>query len=101
MSGRSLRYAPRAVRDLEDERAYLESKFAGSAAWQRLTHVRSAINALKIAPCRWPIWPKRAGTRKLSVEGYVIIYRVMPDTGDNHTAGYVTILRVYGPHQNR
>lgn len=100
MAGRSLRYAPRAVRDLDDERAYFESKNAGPAAWERFAHVRLAINALKLAPCRWPAWPKRAGTRKLSVEGYVVIYRVMPDTSDNRTAGYVTILRIYGPRQN-
>lgn len=101
MPSRFLRYAPRAVRDLDDARAYLKKKEAGPAAWKRLQHVRDAINALKAAPCRWSAWPKRPGTRKLSVEGYVVIYRVTPDTGDHRTAGYVTVLRVYGPRQDR
>jgi len=35
--------------------------------------------------------------RIISVEGYRIIFTVVPDTGDNRTAGDVTVLAVLGP----
>jgi hypothetical protein len=34
-------------------------------------------------------------------EGYRVIYRVDPDTGNNDTAGEVLVLRVFGPGQAR
>jgi hypothetical protein len=41
------------------------------------------------------------GTRELPVEGHRIVYEVHPDTGNNVTAGDVTVLRVFGPGQSR
>ncbi len=38
---------------------------------------------------------------RLPVEGYLIVYEVNPDTGQNDTAGEVTILAVFGPYIGR
>ena len=39
--------------------------------------------------------------RERAVEGYVIVYEVVPDTGIDRTAGDVHVLRIFGPHQDR
>ncbi len=44
---------------------------------------------------------ERAGLRERHVEGYRIAYEVVPDTGDDATAGDVTMLRIFGPRQDR
>ena len=100
MRSREVRLAPAAVRDLERARVWLHQPGSGPKARARFLHVRAAIRELASAPCRWAPWPKLAGTRKLSVEDYVVIYRVVPDTGDNGTAGDVEVIRIYGPYQD-
>lgn len=39
--------------------------------------------------------------RERHVEGHRIAYEVEPDTGEDATAGDVTVLRVFGPGQDR
>ena len=39
--------------------------------------------------------------RERPVEGYRVAYEVRPDTGEDRTAGDVTVLRVWGPGQDR
>ena len=39
--------------------------------------------------------------RERVVEGYTIVYRALPDTNDNRTAGDVRVYRVFGPGQDR
>jgi hypothetical protein len=34
------------------------------------------------------------------VRGHLVVYRLLPDTGSNQTAGVVEVLRVFGPAQN-
>ena len=41
------------------------------------------------------------GVRERHVEGYRVAYEVAADTGSNTTAGDVTVLRVFGPGQQR
>jgi hypothetical protein len=41
------------------------------------------------------------GCRYFVCEGLLIVYQVEPDTGDNATAGDITILAVFGAHQGR
>jgi plasmid stabilization system protein ParE len=65
-----------------------------------LANIRSAVKELRQYPCKWPEG-EHPGVRECPVEGYMIMYEVHPDTGDDRTAGDVEILRVFGPHQLR
>jgi plasmid stabilization system protein ParE len=65
-----------------------------------MAHIRSDIDALAEHPCLFAVGP-HPGRREFSSEGYRIIYRVVPDTGLNETAGNVQVLRVFGPGQSR
>jgi plasmid stabilization system protein ParE len=44
---------------------------------------------------------EHGGRREMVVQAHRILYRVLPDTGSNDTAGDVEILRVFGPAQDR
>ncbi|TWB75266.1 ParE-like toxin of type II ParDE toxin-antitoxin system [Nitrospirillum amazonense] len=89
-----------ANRDLAAARDWLQQPGAGVAAENQLIRISAAIKELKTAPCRWPVGD-HAGIRERPVEGYLVMYRVEPDTDNNQTAGNVWILRVFGPFQNR
>ena len=66
-----------------------------------LAAIRSDIRRLRQNPCLWPIG-NHSGIRELpSHGGYRVLYRVIPDTGHDDTAGDVRILRVFGPGQDR
>jgi hypothetical protein len=73
---------------------------SGAAATRRLQHIRRVIRDLRDSPCLWP-YGDHPGIREIAVEGYRILYEVDPDTGDNATAGDVTILRLFGPGMDR
>ena len=91
--------APRAAEGLRAARKWLLQDGSGAGARRRWQDLRAAQQALRDAPCRWPPSAGLPGYRKLSVSGHQIIYRVSPDTGDNATAGDVTIVAVFGPGQ--
>jgi len=50
---------------------------------------------------RYPVG-QHPGVRELPCDGsYRALYRVIPDTGRDDTAGDVRVLRVFGPGQSR
>lgn len=68
---------------------------------RRLKAIRDAIRDLKQHPCRHPPG-QYAGVRELPCDsGYRVLYRMVPDTGRDETAGDVQVLRVFGPGQRR
>ncbi len=73
---------------------------AGGRAARRLAALAAAVQDLRRHPCRWP-QGEHPGVRERHVEGYRVAYEVVPDTGDDATAGDVTVLRVFGPGQDR
>ena len=98
---RRLIYAPRAREDVDSIRRWLTQPGAGLAARRRLTAIRAAINRLRQHPCLHPAGP-HPGVRELPCAGgYRALYRVIPDTGRDQTAGDVRVLRVFGPGQSR
>ena len=98
---RGLIYAPRAREDLDAIRRWLTQPGAGPAARRRLTAVRIAIERLREHPCLYPVG-QHPGVRELPCAGgYRALYRVIPDTGLDETAGDVRVLRVFGPGQSR
>lgn len=70
----------------------------GATAARRLRRILAAINRLVEHPCRHP---REGHNREFSIERHRVVYRVIPDTGRNATAGDVLVLRVFGPGQAR
>lgn len=98
---RRLIYAPRARDDLDAVRRWLTQSGSGPIARRKLAAIRTEIRRLLQTPCLWPVG-QHPGVRELpSAGGYRTLYEVVPDTGDNDSAGEVRVLRVYGPGQNR
>jgi plasmid stabilization system protein ParE len=74
---------------------------SGRAAIRRVKAIRLAIRRLKQHPCRYPVG-QYPGVRELPCDGrYRALYRVVPDTDHDETAGDVLVLRVFGPDQSR
>jgi hypothetical protein len=71
---------------------------AGQRAARRLANILEALAELRMAPCRWA-WSEHDGARQRIVERCKIVYQVIPDTGDNETAGDVLVVRIFGPGQ--
>jgi len=66
-----------------------------------LAAIWAAIERLRDSPCLHPVGQYR-GVRELPCDGgYRALYRVVPDTGRDGTAGDVLVLRVFGPGQSR
>ena len=97
---RTLTYAPRALRDLEAVRLWFHQPGAGPRSRRRYGNIRAAVDRLTEFPCLYPMGD-HPGRREMSCEGHRIIYRVDHDSGSNATAGNVTVLRVFGPGQDR
>jgi len=98
---RRLRYTDRARDDLEAIHGWLTQPGSGAAARRRLRMIRAAIRRLKQTPCLYAVG-QHSGVRELPCDGgYRALYRVVPDTGRNDTAGEVLVLRVFGPGQSR
>ena len=98
---RDLIYAPEALADLDAVATWLTQPRSGRKAWRRLASIRDSIERLREHPSLWPIG-EHAGTRELPcADGYRALYEVAPDTGHDETAGGVTVLRVFGPGQER
>ena len=97
---RRLDYTDAALRDIEAAFQWLSQPGSGTRARRRIRAIRTAIDTLIDHPCLHPVNPD-SRRRELSCEGHRIIYSVVPDTGDNATAGNVVVLRVFGPGQIR
>lgn len=98
---RRLSYTEKAGDDLDAARRWLTQPGAGPIARRRLAAIRTAIRRLKQHPCRYPVG-QHPGVRELPCAGgYRALYRVIPDTGRDETAGDVIVLRVFGPGQSR
>ena len=97
---RKLRYADEAAGDLDAIARWQTQPGSGTAGARRVRAIRAAIRGLKQNPC---LYARGAdpGTRELPCEGHRVVYAVEPDTGDNATAGDVTVLAVFGPGQAR
>jgi plasmid stabilization system protein ParE len=93
---RSLGFTDRAVADFEAVRAWFTQPGAGSAAKRRLQRIVLAIEGLPRVPCFYQTGAA-PGTRVMICQRHRVIYQLDPDTGDNITAGDVTILRILGP----
>jgi hypothetical protein len=66
-----------------------------------MTAITTQIRNLKKNPCQWPAGHESSIREMPCPGGYRVLYKVVPDTGSNQTAGNVVVLRVYGPRQNR
>lgn len=98
---REPRYTDKALADLDAVARWLTQPGAGPAARRRLAAIWAAIERLREHPCLYPVgaYP---GVRELPCDGgYRALYRVIPDTGRDETAGEVQVLRVFGPGQSR
>jgi plasmid stabilization system protein ParE len=98
---RPLIYAPRALADLDAITSWLTQPGAGPAAQRRLTAIWTAIERLCLHPCLYPAG-QHTGVPELPCDGgYRALYKVLPDTGRDETAGDSRVLRVFGPGQSR
>jgi plasmid stabilization system protein ParE len=98
---RALIFAPRARDDLDAIRRWLNQPGSGRTAQRRLIAIRTAINRLREHPCLYPVG-QHPGVRELPCQGsYRALYKVLPDTGRDETAGDIRVLRVFGPGQSR
>ena len=86
-----------AADDLNDTKAWLHQHGAGPVARRRYRAILLSIQGLQRNPARYRRHPDDPTLRIVSIEGYRVIYRVDPDTGDNDTAGDVTVLAILGP----
>lgn len=68
-------------------------------ALERLEDLLDAVADLEHTPATWPVSARHPGTRERVVSRCKIYYDIIPDTGDNATAGDVTILHVRLPGQ--
>ena len=94
---REVTVSPAAGQGMRDARRRFAHPGAGpvaKASWRRLLGIRKRIQA---APCTYLPSPAHPGCRHMICEGYFILYEVVPDTGDNATAGDVQILAVFPP----
>jgi plasmid stabilization system protein ParE len=69
-------------------------------ALRRLENLIQAIEDLTNAPVTFRVSAKFPGVRERVVGGCTIYFRVLPDTGENATAGDVRILHVKLPGQD-
>ena len=97
MPRRTVELTEVATDDLNDAREWLHQPGAGRVAERRYQALTRAIRTLRAEPMRYRRDPEDPRQSIISVEGYRIIYEVTPDTGDNATAGDVTVLAVLGP----
>jgi plasmid stabilization system protein ParE len=98
---RELSYTDKALVDLDAMTQWLTQPGSGPAARRELTAIWAAIEALRDHPCRYPVGHHRGERELPCAGGYRALYRVIPDTGRDETAGHVRVLRVFGPAQSR
>lgn len=69
-------------------------------ALRRLVDLIEAVEDLTTAPVTFRMSDRFAGVRERIVSGCTIYFRVLPDTGENATAGDVRVLHVKLPSQD-
>ncbi|WP_395942507.1 type II toxin-antitoxin system RelE/ParE family toxin [Brevundimonas sp.] len=84
----------RARRDLDQARTWLTQPGSGSRGRSRYASLLEALQGLRTAPGRWP-FGENANVRERVCEGYRLFYEW------NEAEHSVTILRIYGPFQDR
>ena len=89
-----LEFSARARRDLNRAKSWLTQPGSGRKAHDRYVSILRALLDLRHHPLRWAP-AEHIGVRKLSVEGYVVLYQI---SGDGEV---VTVLRVFAPYQDR
>jgi plasmid stabilization system protein ParE len=94
---RRLFVATEASADLFEAKGWLLQAGSGKAARARYKALFDSVAVLVEHPTRYRRWPDEPTRRVMVVGGYRVIYRVDPDTGDDATAGDVTVLAVFGP----
>ena len=87
--------------DILSHAAWLAQPGAGASARRKIVAIRDAVRALRTEPITWRRSADHPAYRERPVAGYVIVYRVEPDTDDRRTAGDVLVIRVFGPGQDR
>ncbi len=83
---RRLKVSDEARGDLNQARGWLHQPGSGKVAHGRYKALTAAIRTVRTEPMRYRVNPEDDSERIVSVEGYRIIYKVTPDTGDNETA---------------
>ncbi|MGH7152604.1 MAG: type II toxin-antitoxin system RelE/ParE family toxin [Acetobacteraceae bacterium] len=99
MKTRTITYTVAALVDISAMQAWLTQPGAAARARRRMVRILAAIDGLADHPCRFAVGS--AGVCEFTCEGYRIVYRVLPDTGRDETAGDVQLLRLFGPGQLR
>jgi plasmid stabilization system protein ParE len=94
---RKVTTAPAAAEGFRAARDWLTQPGSGPVGRQKWMNVRDARKRLRDFPYAGPPSPDHPGLRNPIREGYAIVYRVDPDTGDSATAGDVTVLAVFLP----
>ncbi len=89
--------APAALEDLRSARAWLTQPGSGPTGRARWETLQSARRDLRGWPYAGAQSPDHPNCRYVVSEGYFILYKVQPDTGDTKTAGDVIILAVFPP----
>jgi plasmid stabilization system protein ParE len=88
-----LEFTARARRDLNGAKSWLLQPGSGRKAHNRYIAILRSLLDLRRFPLRWAM-TEHAGVRKLSVEGYIVLYQL---SGDGEV---VTVLRIFAPHQD-
>jgi plasmid stabilization system protein ParE len=94
MTDYSVRFTARARRDLNAIRRWLLQPGSGLRASLKIARISRALAELQFRPDRWPA-AYVPGFRQRVVEGHSIIYRIDSDAME------VTVMRVFGPFQDR
>lgn len=97
---RRISISRKAALDLTNIRRWLRQPGAGHKARLRLSQIRAAIDDLRIQPTLWAMGDVR-GVRERAVSGYRILYVLDPELDSEANAGDVTVVRVFGPGQDR
>jgi plasmid stabilization system protein ParE len=88
-----------ALEALREARLWLTQPGSGLNARKRWADLRDVGRRLRRNAYLGHPVAEFAGHRQLVVSGYRVIYQVLPDTGENATAGDIRIVAIFGPGQ--
>jgi plasmid stabilization system protein ParE len=98
---RKVRTAIPAARALRQAQLWLLQPGSGQNAGKRALALRHVARDLRDHPYAGRAIPQNPAYRQLIVAGYVLIYRIDPDTGRAETAGDIEIVDVFGTGQEQ
>jgi plasmid stabilization system protein ParE len=93
MANRQLDFSPRARIDLLRIAAYIASEASPEVAARFISNLEEYCRRIVLAPGMGTPYPGRLGVRKVAVENYKIIYRVLET--------HILILRVWDARRGR